>query len=90
MTFKGACLAIALIFGTAGSSSAVPLVHPEGLSSAGSLTQEVRRRRHPQRRRHTHRRRGYWRGCPYRYEQNLLGQWRLISPCSNRMIIHAF
>ncbi len=90
MTFKGVCLAIAFISGAAGGASAAPLVHPAGLSNAGSLTQEVRRKRYPRRRHRLHRREGYWRGCPYRYEQNLLGQWRLISPCSNRVNIHAF
>jgi len=84
MTFKGACLAIALIFSTAGGATAAPLAHPEGLANPRGLAQEVRHRRY------LHHWYGYWRNCPYWYEQNLLGAWRLFSPCSKRTTTHAF
>jgi hypothetical protein len=83
MKFKGACLLIVLAFGTAGGAAAAPLPHPPGLSDGTSLTLQVRRR-------YLHHWYGYWRHCPYWYEQNLLGAWRLYSPCSSRVTTHAF
>ena len=83
-TFKGACLLIVLAFGTAGGAAAAPLPHPAGLSDGTSLAREVRHRRY------LHHWYGYWRHCPYWYEQNLLGAWRLYSPCSKRVTTHAY
>ena len=84
MTFKSASLAIALVLGAASGVAAAPLAYPQGLSNADSLAQQVRHKRY------AHHWYGYWRHCPYWYEQNLLGQWRLFSPCSNRVTTHAF
>ncbi len=84
MTFKGACLLIALALGTAGGAAAAPLSHLDGLSDGAGLVQQVRHRRY------LHHWYGYWRNCPYWYEQNLLGSWRLFSPCSKRVTTHAF
>ncbi len=83
MKIKGAALLLALALATSGVSAA-PLPHPNGLSQGASLAQQVRHRRY------LHHWYGYWRNCPYRYEQNLLGSWRLFSPCSNRTTTHAF
>lgn len=84
MTFKGACLAIALVFGTAGGAAAAALPDLHGLSDGASLTRQVRHRRY------LHHWYGYWRHCPYYYGQTLLGEWRLFSPCSKRSTTHAF
>ena len=84
MTLKGTSLLIALVFATSGGAAAAPLPHPDGLPNGRALTQQVRHRHYL---RHWH---GYWHNCPYWYEQNLLGEWRLFSPCSNRVNTHAF
>ena len=84
MIIKCASLFFALVFATSGGAAAAPFSHLGGLSDAGSLTQAVRRGHYKH---HGH---GYWHSCPYYYEQNLLGQWRLYSPCSNRVATHAF
>lgn len=84
MTFKGAALLMALILATAGAAAAAPLPPLHGIADGDGLTQQVRHRRY------LHNWYGYWRHCPYWYEPNLLGEWRLFSPCSNRVTTHAF
>ncbi len=83
MTLKGAALLLALALASSGVSAA-PLPHLNGLSDGTGLAQQVYHRRYS---RHWY---GYVHGCPYWYEQNLLGSWRLFSPCSNRLTTHAF
>lgn len=83
MTFKGAALLVALALATSGVSAA-PLPHLNGFSEGTGLAQQVLHRLY------LHHWYGYWRHCPYWYEQDLLGSWRLFSPCSNRLTTHAF
>ena len=84
MTFKSASLLAALVFASASGTVAAPFPPSDGLADRGSLMQQVRHRRY------LHHWYGYWRHCPYWYEQNLLGEWRLFSPCTNRVTTHAF
>ena len=81
MTFKSAVLITILAFATAGSAGAAPLTQPGGLSDGASLMEPAGARRHYF---------GRWRGCPYWYEQNLLGTWHLVSPCTKRAITNAY
>jgi hypothetical protein len=77
----GFLVALALI---ASSVSAAPLPRLPGISGEQSLAQQVRHRRY------LHHWYGYWRHCPYWYEPDFWGSWRLFSPCSNKVITHAY
>jgi len=83
MTFKSAGFLLALALATSGVSAA-PLPHAEGLSKGATLVEQVRHRRY------VHHWYGYWRHCPYWYEETFWGAWRLYSPCSNKLTTHAF
>ena len=79
MTLKGAGLLAALLLAVGNGAAALPLSHVDGLSSGTSLAQQVRHRRY------VHHWYGYWRHCPYWYEQTFWGSWRLHSPCTNHL-----
>jgi len=74
-------IAFALAMG-AGAANAAPLPHAQGISK-GSTVEQVRDYRH-------YRRYRAWRGCPYWYERTFWGAYRLYSPCSKRVIEHAY
>lgn len=84
MTLKGAGLLAALLLAVGNGAAALPLSHVDGLSSRTSLAQQVRHRRY------VHHWYGYWRHCPYWYEQTFWGSWRLHSPCTNHLTTHAY
>lgn len=83
MKLKSASLLLALAL-AATSATAAPLPSLPGISGQPSVAHQVRHRRY------LHHWYGYWRHCPYWYEQDIWGAWRLFSPCSNKVITHAF
>jgi hypothetical protein len=83
MRLKSAGFLVALALATS-SAAAAPLPHLTGVSAEQSLTQQVRHRHY------LHHWYGYWRHCPYWYEPDFWGSWRLFSPCSNKVITHAY
>jgi hypothetical protein len=87
MTVKGASLLLALSLAVNSGAAAAPLSRPSGLSDAGTLAQPVRRGYW---KRSTHRGLYYRHGCPYWYEPTFWGSWRLVSPCTNKTITHAY
>lgn len=74
----GLFLALMLAIGP-GDAAAVPLPHAQGIFD-GNMVQQVRH----------YRRCHLRRCCPYWYERTFWGAYRLYSPCTNKVIEHAY
>jgi hypothetical protein len=85
MTLKGASLLAALLLATGTGAAALPLSRAQGLSEGTNLAQQVRHHR-----RYLHHWYGYWRHCPYWYEETFWGSWRLYSPCTSKNPGHQY
>ncbi len=81
MTLKAAGLFAGLILATATGANALPLSNLDGIADGASLAQQVR---------HGLYRHRWWHGCPYWYERTFWGSYRLFSPCSKRLTLHAY
>ena len=87
MTVKGASLLLALSLGLSNAAAALPLPHLERGAGKGTLAEQVRQGYW---KRSSHRGLFYRHGCPYWYEPTFWGAWRLVSPCTNKTITHAY